>query len=37
MKNFTWQLPTKFVFGRGAENQVGAELAAMGAKKVLIH
>ena len=37
MKNFTWQLPTKFVFGRGAENKVGAELRAMGAKKVLIH
>ncbi len=37
MKNFTWQLPTKFVFGRGAEEKAGAELAAMGARKVLIH
>jgi len=37
MKNFTWQLPTKFVFGRGAENQTGAEIKALGATKVLIH
>ncbi|MBQ8505950.1 MAG: iron-containing alcohol dehydrogenase [Clostridia bacterium] len=37
MKDFVYQLPTKFVFGRGAEQKVGAELAACGAKKVLIH
>ena len=23
MKNFTYQLPTRFVFGRGAENKAG--------------
>ena len=37
MKNFTYQIPTKFVFGRGAENEVGAEVRALGGTKVLIH
>ena len=37
MKNFTYQVPTKFVFGRGAENEVGREIRALGGKKVLIH
>lgn len=37
MKNFTYHLPTKFVFGRGAENQVGEEVRALGGTKVLIH
>lgn len=37
MKNFTYQIPTKFVFGRGAEAQVGAEVRALGGTKVLIH
>ena len=37
MKDFVYQLPTKFVFGRNAEQKAGAELAALGAKKVLIH
>ena len=37
MRNFEWQLPTRFVFGRGAEKQAGEKLAALGAKKVLIH
>ena len=37
MKNFMYCLPTKFVFGRGAEEKVGAELRAMGATRVLIH
>ena len=37
MKDFTYCLPTRFVFGHGAENKAGAELAAMGAKCVLIH
>lgn len=37
MKNFTYQIPTKFVFGRGAENQVGEEVRALGGTKVLIH
>ena len=37
MRNFTYCLPTKFVFGRGAENKVGEELKNFGAKKVLIH
>ena len=37
MKDFTYCLPTRFVFGHGAEKKVGAELAAMGARRVLIH
>ncbi len=37
MKNFTYQVPTKFVFGRGMENQVGEEVRALGGTKVLIH
>ena len=37
MKNFTYCLPTRFVFGRGAEEKAGCELSAMGAKRVLIH
>ena len=37
MKNFTYQIPTKFVFGRGAENEVGAEVRAQGGTKVLVH
>jgi len=37
MKNFTYCLPTKFVFGHDAEKKAGAELKALGASKVLIH
>lgn len=37
MRNFTYQIPTKFVFGRGAEAQVGEEVRALGGTKVLIH
>lgn len=37
MLNFTFCVPTKFVFGRGVERETGRELKALGAKKVLIH
>ncbi len=37
MRNFNLQLPTKVIFGKDTENQVGAEIAALGAKKVLVH
>lgn len=37
MKNFTYQLPTRFVFGRGTENEVGREVRALGGTRVLIH
>ena len=37
MKDFTYCLPTRFVFGHGAEKKAGEELAALGAKHVLIH
>ncbi|MDX9956797.1 MAG: iron-containing alcohol dehydrogenase [Spirochaetia bacterium] len=36
MNNFTYMNPTKIIFGKGAENQVGAETAAH-AKKILLH
>lgn len=37
MLNFTFCVPTKFVFGRGVERETGRELKALGVKKVLIH
>lgn len=37
MNNFTYYAPTKVLFGRGVEASVGAELAALGAKRVLVH
>ncbi|MEG0776606.1 MAG: iron-containing alcohol dehydrogenase [Raoultibacter sp.] len=37
MENFSYCSPTQFVFGRDAETQVGENLKALGAKKVLIH
>jgi alcohol dehydrogenase YqhD (iron-dependent ADH family) len=36
MKNFTFQAPTKIIFGKGAENSVGKEAKRFG-KKVLLH
>ncbi|MDR3496916.1 MAG: iron-containing alcohol dehydrogenase [Ancalomicrobiaceae bacterium] len=36
MENFEHCIPTKIIFGRGTENQVGAEVAKH-AKKVLLH
>lgn len=36
MENFTFQNPTRIIFGRGAENQVGKEAAKYG-KKILLH
>lgn len=37
MNNFEYYSPTKVVFGRGAEEQVGQLVLAENAKKVLIH
>lgn len=37
MKDFTYRLPTRFVFGHGAEEKAGEELSKLGAKRVLIH
>ena len=37
MKDFCYRLPTRFVFGHGAEKKAGEELAALGARRVLIH
>ena len=36
MQNFEFRNPTKIVFGRGTENQVGAEAAAY-SKRILLH
>lgn len=37
MDNFEFVSPTRFVFGRGVENQVGANLAERGLERVLLH
>ena len=37
MLNFNWQIPTKFIFGRGAESHAGEELKALGGTRALIH
>lgn len=37
MNNFTFYAPTKVVFGKGTESQVGALVAAQNCKKVLLH
>ena len=37
MEDFEFVSPTQFVFGRGAEEQVGAKLAQRGARKALLH
>ena len=36
MKNFDYRLPTRFVFGKAAEKQVGALLKQAGATRVLL-
>ena len=37
MQNFTYCAPPKVVFGRGVEEQIGPELRARGASRVLVH
>ena len=37
MINFTYYTPTRIVFGKGAENNVGALIKEQGCKKVLVH
>ena len=37
MFGFTYYAPTKVVFGKNAEQQVGKLVAGFGAKRVLIH
>ena len=37
MENFEFVSPTHFVFGRRAEEQVGAKLSEAGARRVLVH
>ena len=36
MDNFSYCSPTRYVFGRGVENQTGTLTAAMGCRKVLV-
>lgn len=37
MLDFTYQIPTKFVFGRDAESHAGEQAKALGVEKVLLH
>jgi alcohol dehydrogenase len=37
MNHFEFYSPTKVIFGKGVENQVGAEVKAWGGTKVLVH
>lgn len=37
MNNFEFYSPTKVIFGKGVENNVGNEIKAWGGKKVLLH
>ena len=37
MFGFGYYSPTKVIFGKGTENQVGELIKTYGAKKVLIH
>ena len=37
MENFTFYSPTKFVFGKGTENQAGELIKEVGGTKVLVH
>lgn len=37
MQNFTYCAPTKVIFGRGVESQIGTELRELGATRVLVH
>ncbi|MCD8068620.1 MAG: iron-containing alcohol dehydrogenase [Lachnospiraceae bacterium] len=37
MNNFTYYAPTKVIFGRDAELEVGKEIASRGGHKVLVH
>ena len=36
MNNFCYYSPTKYVFGKGEENNVGQYMKELGSKKVLI-
>lgn len=36
MNDFVFQSPTRFVFGRGYADRIGGEVAALGAKRVLL-
>ncbi len=37
MINFTYYSPTRVIFGKGTENEVGQEIHRLGYKKVLVH
>ena len=37
MENFKYYTPTKVIFGRGTENQVGQMVKEQGGRKVLVH
>ena len=37
MKNFEFYTPTKIIFGKNTENQIGTLISQFKCKKVLIH
>ena len=37
MQDFSYQVRTKVIFGRETENTVGAEIKALGGRRVLLH
>ena len=37
MFNFNYYAPTKVIFGKQTENQVGEQIKNFGGKKILIH
>lgn len=37
MENFIYCAPTKVIFGKGIETQIGSELKSLGASRVLVH
>lgn len=37
MQNFSWSLPTRFVFGKGVADQVGKECAREGSRALLVY
>jgi len=36
MDNFIYCSPTRYIFGRGVENEAGAQMAALGVKNVMV-
>ena len=37
MDNFSFYIPTRFEFGRGAEEKAGQMIASLGGRRALVH